>query len=57
MKDIDINQYFSFDKPIDIPVTPLNDTKQDSFENMKKTSKTDLSKKEDKDFNEQEYNK
>jgi hypothetical protein len=52
MKDIDINQYFSFDKPIDIPVTPLNDTKQDSFENIKQTIK-----KEDKDFNEQEYNK
>jgi hypothetical protein len=57
MKDIDINQYLSFDKPIDIPVTPLNDTKQDSFENIKQTIKTDFFKKEDKDLNEQEYNK
>jgi hypothetical protein len=56
MNDIDINQYFSIDKPIIIPLTPSNINKQNSLDNIKQI-KTDFLKKENDDTNEQEFSR
>jgi hypothetical protein len=48
--DIDINQYFSIDKPINIPSTQPNINKRHSSDNIKPT-KTEFFKKENDDTN------
>jgi len=53
MNDIDINRYFSIDKPIIIPIISSNINKQNSLDNIKQI-KTDFFKKENDNTNEQE---
>ncbi len=53
MNDIDINRYFSIDKPINPPVISSNINKQNSLDNIKQI-KTDIFKKENDHTNEQE---
>jgi hypothetical protein len=53
MNDININRYFSIDKPIIIPTISSNINKQNSLDNIKQI-KTDFFKKENDNTNEQE---
>jgi hypothetical protein len=65
MNDIDINRYFSIDKPISIPPTPSSDEKRTSFDHIKpnikaqyysqKPNDVDLLKKDDDDSSEKEF--
>ncbi|CAF2647438.1 unnamed protein product [Rotaria sp. Silwood2] len=65
MKNIDIQQYFSFDKPLSIPQTPSYDNKQNSLDHNKPLIKTyppsqkpfelDYNKSEDDENNEREF--
>jgi hypothetical protein len=53
MNDIDINRYFSIDKPIVTPRISLNINKQNSSDNIKPT-KIDFIKKGNDEANEHE---
>ena len=46
MNNLDINQYFSIDKPIITPLMSLNVNKQNSVENLKQT-KTESNNKQE----------